>query len=343
MHFDAGSDAPTDVGVSVDGDTGSTLSPEASPYLGGPCVDDAQCNDSLACTYDSCDQTLGRCLNVPDRFTLCQDGMYCDGMELCVPGHGCEPGAVVSCDNGNECQIATCVETTKSCSYQERDVDRDGDPDAHCLGGHDCNDLDPDVSSLHAEVCANGIDDNCNGLVDEQPCVLPQGVTCLGAVLVTAPGTFPISTLGANDTFDTSCSVTTPTAAQNVVVAITVPGMASVDLQVWASSPSTEVAVAIDGSCGLASTELACGSAGGANERPGARAERSRRGPTSRWSRRSPRRRSSSRSISCPPRPRRRTSTAGARRRSSPAWRPRCRSWTPRRTSRALARRARAS
>ena len=261
VHFDAGSDAASD--VAVDGDAGSSIPADASPYLGGPCVDDAQCNDGFACTYDSCDQSLGRCLNVPDD-TQCQDGNYCNGMELCVPGHGCEPGAVVSCDNGNDCQIATCVEATKSCSYTERDVDGDGDPDSHCLPGRDCDDLDPRVSSLHAEVCGNGIDDNCNGLVDEQPCVLPQGVSCLDVVAVTAPGTFPISTLGANHTFGTTCSVTNPAAAQNVVVAITVPGTANVDLQLWATAAGSEVAVAIDGACGTVSTELACGSGGGA-------------------------------------------------------------------------------
>jgi hypothetical protein len=257
VRFDAGSDATAD--VAVDGDAGSTLPPDAGPYLGGPCVDDAQCNDSIACTYDSCDQALGRCLNVPDD-TQCQDGVYCDGMELCVPGHGCEPGAVVSCDNGNDCQIATCVEATKSCTYVERDVDGDGDPDAHCEPGHDCDDLNPDVSSLHAEVCANGIDDNCNGLIDEMPCVLPQGISCTAPVAVNAPGTLVVSTLGANDSFATSCSVTDPTAGQNVVVAITVPGTANVDLQVWAtSSVGVEVAVAIDDVCGDPTSELACG------------------------------------------------------------------------------------
>jgi hypothetical protein len=261
VHFDAGSDAPGD--VAIDEETGSPIPADASPYLGGPCVDDAQCNDNLACTYDSCDQSVGRCLNVPDD-TQCQDGVYCDGMELCVPGHGCEPGAVVSCDNGDACKIATCVEATKSCAYTERDVDGDGDPDAHCAPGHDCDDLNRNVSSLHAEVCMNGIDDNCNGLIDEQPCVLPAGTTCAGALTVTAPGTFPVSTVGANDTFGTSCSVTTPTAGQNVVVAITVPGSSNVDLQVWATSSGIEVAVALDGSCGDASSELACGSGHGA-------------------------------------------------------------------------------
>ncbi|HEX3345600.1 MAG TPA: hypothetical protein VHS09_13550, partial [Polyangiaceae bacterium] len=47
------------------------------------------------------------------------------------------------------------------------------------------------------------------------------------------------------------------------VVAITVPGTANVDLQVWAMTSGTEVAVALDGACGDPATELACGSGTG--------------------------------------------------------------------------------
>ena len=261
VQFDGGADGASD--AAPDADAGSSLPPDAGPYLGGPCVDDAQCNDSIPCTYDSCDKTLDRCRNVPDD-TQCQDNLYCDGKEVCVPGHGCEPGAVVSCDNGNACQIARCVEATKSCAYVDRDADQDGDPDAHCLPGHDCDDLNPDVSSIHAEVCANGIDDNCNGVVDEMPCVLPKGSTCGGAVALPGPGTYPLSTVGANKTFATSCSVGSPAAGVNVVASVTVPPGGNVDLDVWASTQSTEVAVAIDGACGDATTELACASGGGA-------------------------------------------------------------------------------
>jgi hypothetical protein len=254
IHYDAGSDGGRVEAGAAEG----APEEDASPYLGGPCVDDAQCNDDIACTYDSCDKQVGRCLNVPDD-SQCQDGNYCDGMELCVPMHGCEPGAVVSCDNGNECEIGKCVEATKSCQYSPRDVDQDGDPDARCFPHHDCNDLDPNVSSLHAEVCANGIDDNCNGLIDEIPCVSPVGCTCSGAVPVQGAGSYVLSTIGCNDTFATSCSVANPVGAQNVVAAITVPAGPPIDLDVWVSA-TTQVAVAIQGTCGNSTTELACGS-----------------------------------------------------------------------------------
>ncbi len=238
--------------------------PDADPTLGGPCVDDGQCDDGLACTYDSCDQTLHRCRNVPDD-TQCDDHVYCDGQEQCVIGHGCEPGPVVACDNGDPCTIASCVEMTKSCAYVPRDQDQDGDPDDHCFPMHDCNDQDPTVSSLHAEVCANGKDDNCNGQVDEMPCVVVQGGTCSTAVAITAPGTYALSTVGANRTFPTSCSVSTPAGSQNIVAAVTIPAGPSVDLDLWATTTGPEVALAVDGACGQASSEVACASAPGAS------------------------------------------------------------------------------
>jgi Putative metal-binding motif len=254
--FDAGLDGASEVGPpeSAPGND------DASPNLGAPCVDDGQCNDAIACTYDSCDRTAGRCLNVPDD-TLCDDGNYCDGREKCVRGHGCQPGPVVSCSDGNPCHIAECVEATQSCHYGARDLDQDGDPDDHCMGGGDCNDLDPRVSSLHPEVCANGIDDNCNGMIDETPCVSPQGNSCATAIVAAGPGSYRLSTAGDEKVFSTSCSVTNPAAGQDVVAAVTVPPGPNVDLEVWATTNGVEVSAALQAVCQDPSSELACGSA----------------------------------------------------------------------------------
>ena len=326
VHYDAGTDAGTD----AEGESDTGFLGDASPYLGGPCVDDAQCNDQIACTYDSCDTAVGRCLNVPDS-TQCQDGIYCDGQEQCVPGHGCEPGAVVSCDNGNACQIATCVEATKSCAYTERDVDQDGDPDAHCEPGHDCDDLE----SRRLEPARRGVRQRrstttATASSTSTPCVTPQGDTCGDAVAVAGAGTYALSTLGANDTFATSCSVTNPSAGQNVVAAITVPPGQNVDLEVWASTTGTRcrrghrrgVRRSDDRAC------LRVGADG--DGRPRTRLATSRPGPTSPSSRRS---RPTAVELAGRSAPsdvaRRRTWTARAPRRCSPAPRRRSRSSNP--------------
>jgi hypothetical protein len=257
VRFDAGADATDDVDLATA--SFADVETNADPYLGGPCVDDGQCDDMIACTYDSCNLAVGRCRNVPDD-SLCDDGVYCNGKERCVLRHGCEPGPVVTCNDGNSCDLARCVEASKSCSYSPRDVDQDGDPDQHCPGGHDCNDLDPNVSSLHPEVCANGIDDNCNGLIDEMPCVSAKGTTCSTAVAATGAGTYSLSTLGSSKTIPMSCSVSNPSAGQSAAAAITVPKGPNVDLDVWATTTSVEVSVALQGACGDTITELSCGS-----------------------------------------------------------------------------------
>src|SRR5215831_14961660 len=125
---------------------------DTTTAYGGPCVDDAECTDGIDCTTDVCDPTLGLC-----RFTandsLCDDGVFCNGVERCNPRLGCRPGPPKSCSDSTPCTIDSCDEATHSCVQKPRDIDGDGDPDANCEPGHDCNDLDPTVSSLAREIC----------------------------------------------------------------------------------------------------------------------------------------------------------------------------------------------
>jgi hypothetical protein len=75
-----------------------------------------------------------------------------------------------------------CVPIGRGCSVCVPACDQDGD--GYCPGqqmnvpGGDCNDADPKVHPDAREVCGNGIDDDCNGGIDEG---------C--AVCETAPGT----------------------------------------------------------------------------------------------------------------------------------------------------------
>src|SRR6185295_2634199 len=127
--------------------------------------------------------------------SLCQDDQYCNGKERCVLHIGCQAGPVVTCSDDNPCTIDRCVEATKGCEHAQRDSDGDGDPDDHCVAKRDCDDTDPTVSSQRAEVCGNFKDDNCNGEVDEQGCVVAANDVCSSALSVTAPGTYFLSTL----------------------------------------------------------------------------------------------------------------------------------------------------
>lgn len=249
-------DAGADSSLSdAETDSGDASDDEPDPTLGGPCVDDGQCDDGLACTADSCDVERGRCRFVPDD-SLCQDGLFCNGLEICDPRLGCRQGPPETCGDENSCTIDACVEETQSCVHRKRDADGDGDPDAHC-GGGDCDDADPSVSSLRDEICGNGKDDNCNGVIDEEPCVSPAHDDCADALRIAAPGSYLLSTLAASHDHSLSCS---PSGAgvRDVVAIIEVPDGPSRDLDIVARAPRGEIAIGLSEVCGQLETEIAC-------------------------------------------------------------------------------------
>ena len=73
------------------------------------------CNDSIACTNDSCDDTLGACVHEPVN-GLCSDGDFCNGTETCHVTLGCQLGTVPSCDDGVACTIDQCITSLGGCS-----------------------------------------------------------------------------------------------------------------------------------------------------------------------------------------------------------------------------------
>jgi hypothetical protein len=261
---------PFDMDAGADGSGGSgggepvDAQADVDETLGGPCLDDAQCNDNLDCTFDHCDQTVGRCRFVPDD-SKCQNGIYCDGVERCDNKLGCVAGPPVSCDDGSPCTIDKCVESSQSCTHSPRDLDGDGDPDIHCPGGHDCDDLDPTVNSLVPEICGNGKDDNCNGMIDEATCTSPQHDTCLDPLQIQNSGTYPMDTSGSKFDYPTTCGLGGNPNARDVVAAVVIPAGPPVDFEVSARTLGYPVSIAVAGQCGDPSTELACGKAYASN------------------------------------------------------------------------------
>jgi len=82
------------------------------------------------------------------------------------------PGAVEICDDliDNDCDQLTDEGCDPSCP----DNDDDGYLDAGC-GGADCDDTDATINPETAEVCGNGIDENCNGDSDDICTTCPDG------------------------------------------------------------------------------------------------------------------------------------------------------------------------
>jgi subtilisin-like proprotein convertase family protein len=74
-----------------------------SDGCGGTC---GVCTDGIACTTDAC--VGGACVSTPND-SACSNGLFCDGVEICVAGVGCTDGP----DPCSETE--TCNEDTEEC------------------------------------------------------------------------------------------------------------------------------------------------------------------------------------------------------------------------------------
>jgi hypothetical protein len=135
------------------------------------------CNDSIACTADSCEEP-GGCVNAPND-AMCGDGVFCDGDEVCTPGVGCQDGAPIDCgDDGIACTVEACNEATDACTTTLDNMQCNvgefcttggcfaGDPcddDTDCDDGAGCNGLEfCDLSAGTPGVCSAGTPIGCD-------------------------------------------------------------------------------------------------------------------------------------------------------------------------------------
>ncbi len=125
--------------------------------LGEEC-DDGNLDDTDGCRSD-CKYT---CHNDAE----CDDKNACTGTEKCdLSKHTCSKGTPLVCDDKNPCTDDKC-DVTKGCVSTVIDMDGDGFAPSSTGCGKDCNDGDPAINPKAAEAC-NGIDDNCDGTIDE--------------------------------------------------------------------------------------------------------------------------------------------------------------------------------
>ena len=120
------------------------------------------CEDDNACTIDSC--LDGSCTHTPvNKGMPCGPGgwMQCDATGQCVPPLMCNPGATEECYSGDHTtyNVGICKAGTHIC-------DPTGMQWGPCIG-----EVLPS-----AEICGNGQDDDCNGVIDNgcggEPCMV---------------------------------------------------------------------------------------------------------------------------------------------------------------------------
>lgn len=97
----------------------------------------------------------------------CADTLRCNGAETCTAG-ACAAGTAPSCDDASACTADSCQEAGAMCRHALVDADHDGQaPTSLGTCGTDCNDADPTVHAGAIDVCGDGIDNDCDGHIDE--------------------------------------------------------------------------------------------------------------------------------------------------------------------------------
>ena len=114
----------------------------------------APVNDGIACTADSCDSS-GNTVHTPNN-AACQDGLYCNGQEICDTSAGCIDGPDPNLSDGVACTVDTCDEANDT---------RVNTPDnSKCDNGKFCD---------GTETC-----DATLGCLSGTPPVIDDGVSC---------------------------------------------------------------------------------------------------------------------------------------------------------------------
>jgi len=79
----------------------------------GPNID---CDDSVSCTTDSCNEDSDSCDNLPDD-SICDDGLWCVVGEYCDSLLDCQAGSARDCSDELDCSIDSCDDVEDECTY----------------------------------------------------------------------------------------------------------------------------------------------------------------------------------------------------------------------------------
>ncbi|NOX58756.1 MAG: S8 family serine peptidase, partial [Planctomycetes bacterium] len=119
------------------------------------------CNDSVGCTADSCNEGTNSCDNTPNNAN-CDNGLFCDGAETCDAVSDCQPGTPINCSDGVGCTDDSCNEGTNSCDNAPNNASCDNG--LFCDGAETCDVL-LDCQAGTAVDCNDGVGctlDSCN-------------------------------------------------------------------------------------------------------------------------------------------------------------------------------------
>jgi len=93
-------------------------------------------SDGVGCTVDGCDEAVDFIEHVPDDGP-CDDGLFCNGVEVCHPIDGCSPGEPVVTNDGIGCTVDSCSEVDDEVRHVA--TDELCDDDLFCNGAERCD------------------------------------------------------------------------------------------------------------------------------------------------------------------------------------------------------------
>lgn len=218
-------------------DDGASCSADRCDEDADRCVatpDDSACADAVDCTVDRCDPAASSsptgCVSTPND-AMCA-GDFCTVGRRCNPTAGCVGGTDRDCRDGDPCTADSCDEVGDMCISTLRDEDGDGFGAASVIaggsvvmcGGPDCDDMNAGKYPGAPELC-NGIDDNCDGVIDEGCSTTPDDCGSARQITVGPAGTATVTgTFGAlADDYRTNAICGAQSGGRDAVYFIDVP------------------------------------------------------------------------------------------------------------------------
>ncbi|WP_236604699.1 putative metal-binding motif-containing protein [Sandaracinus amylolyticus] len=249
-------DGPNDSDAGEPMDAGQFDSGPRRPDGARDCTSDEDCVDEVTCTRDVCDP-MGYCRNPVDP-AVCDDEIFCNGVEQCDPRRGCVPGPRETCNDGDVCTLDRCDEEGKTCEHFPRDLDQDGDTDWFCPGGADCDDMDALRHSEFPEVCGDRVDNDCDDAIDEPDCGRAPNDTCADPLDVSAGGVFVIdaSSLGGDYTIPCAGPPPSGTVRRDAILSFTIAEPRGVRIR--AEGPAVLTGISVSTECGVAASSVEC-------------------------------------------------------------------------------------